>query len=345
MNGVSSPSSPPKNETTDRAGATPADFGDSDAEYQALSTQAAWRDFGHAGCVALSGPERIAFFGGLITQQVRHVSASRSVYAAMLSPQGRYLWDFTLVEHQDRLLLMTGPDRIAPLVQQIALYILRAKVQVTDASADFGRLGVAGPEADQAMQRIFPNQSLAQAEPGMTFSDGAVRGWRDPRHSGFGWRLLAPMDEMDALRHTLSTHLPPAGVTAWEAHRIGHGLPQGGHELRPGETLPLEARLHQLNGVDFAKGCYIGQETTARTHHRGTLKKGLFQVTFPEGTPVNPGDPVQHADGKEAGIITSSAPPKGIALALLRLESVAEPSRPLNVHDVEIKTKKPAWAS
>lgn len=332
--------------TTDRGAATPADFGDSVAEHRALSENAAWIDFSHISCVLLAGPERLAFLGGLVTNQVRHVSNSRSVYAAMLSPQGRYLWDFTMVDYmEEQLILVTEPDRVPELLQQIAMYILRAKVSVTDVRSSFGVLAVAGPAADQVLQRLFPSQNLANAELGATFvPEEGLRLWRDPRHPGFGWRLLLPISQLGLMRERLSVELSPAGFTAWEAYRIKQSLPRGGNELMPGETLALEAGLLELNGVDFGKGCYVGQETTARSHHRATLKKRLFQVTFKVGEVVLPGTPVLLADGKEAGIITSSASQIGTGLAILRLAEVAS-NQSLIAHEVAIIASKPVWAT
>lgn len=331
--------------TSDRGTSTPADFGDDEAEYHALTENAAWIDFSHQGCVALSGPERIPFLGGLVTNQVRHVSKTRSVYAAMLTPQGRYLWDFTMVDDPEQLFLITEPDRVPELVQQIAMYILRAKVDVTDKQTAFGILGVAGPSADQKVKQLFPSLILDHAKLGATFApEEKIHLWRDPRHPGFGWRLLLPTPQLAAMRERLSVVLPPAGFTAWEAYRIQQSLPRGGNELIPNETLPLEAGLLELNGMDFGKGCYVGQETTARTHHRATLKKRLFQVTFAVGASLLPGTPVQLPDGKEAGIVTSSSRPMGTGLAILRLTDVAS-NQPLAAHGVAVTAHKPTWAT
>lgn len=330
--------------TTDRGEPTPADFGDSEEEWLTLSEKAAWVDFSHMGCIALSGPERVTFLGGLVTNQVRHVTKTRSIYSAMLTPQGRFLWDFTIVEGQEHLLLITEPDRVPERIQQLSFYILRAKVQPTDECAALGVLGVAGPLADQAIQQLFPPLEPTRMVPGATFApEENVYLWRDPRHPGFGWRLLLPTAHLAAMRARLSALLKPAGFTAWEAYRIRLALPRAGNELISQETLPLEAGLLELNGVDFGKGCYIGQETTARTHHRGTLKKRLFQVTFPVGESLLPRTQVLLPDGKEVGVITSSAPQIGHGLAILRLAEVAC-NEPLRAGGVTVVAHKPTWA-
>ncbi|MEO5348763.1 MAG: hypothetical protein H7836_03860 [Magnetococcus sp. YQC-3] len=335
--------------TTDRGEPTPADFGDPTGEYTCLMEKAAWVDFSHQGKVALTGRECVDFFAGLTTNQVRHVSTARSLYSALLTPQGRYLWDFTLLadggaEEQPGLLLISEPDRIAELVQQIAFYRLRAKIQITDRSRDFILLGLVGPEADLAIQQIFPDLPLTESTAGATFAPATgARLWRDPRHGAFGWRLLIPVAQWITMREQLLAARPLAGFTAWESCRIQHALPRGGNELIPNETLPLEAGLWEMNGVDFAKGCYLGQETTARTHHRATLKKSLFQVVGAPGSTWAPGTDVVRADGKESGKITSHCPRTGTALALLRSEDVVQ-HQPLSVQGAPVTINKPSWA-
>ncbi|MEO5362006.1 MAG: hypothetical protein H7838_00050 [Magnetococcus sp. DMHC-8] len=336
--------------TTDRELPVPADFGDSVREYDLLMEQAAWVDFSHMGMVSLSGPEHVAFLGGLTTNQVCHVAASRSLYSALLTPQGRYLWDFTLVAHgadqePPGLLLITEPDRVPALLQQLAFYRLRAKVQITDERSRFGLLGLIGPAVDQALGALFPGLALAGAAPGATFApEPGMRLWRDPRQEKFGWRLLLPVDRWSSMEEQLVAALAPAGWTAWEACRIRHALPRGGNEWIPDETLPLEAGLLEMNGVDFGKGCYVGQETTTRTHHRGTIKRRLFRLTGPAGVAWAAGTTVQRPDGKVAGMITSSCSQTGASLALLQLADVAHAQGTLFVQAHPMVVDKPAWA-
>lgn len=336
--------------TTDRDAPTPADFGNPEAEYTRLMEKAAWVDFSHLGKVALSGRECVEFFGGLTTNQVRHVSATRSIYSAMLTPQGRFLWDFTLLATgtpagEEGLLLITEPDRVPALMQQIAFYRLRAKVQITDARQAFHLLGFVGPEAGQVVGDLFPEVPLAEAGLGATFAPRAgLHLWRDPRHAAFGWRLLIPAEQWITISEWVLTQLPPAGFAAWEGYRIQHGLPRGGNEWTPDATLPLEAGLLEMNGVDFGKGCYVGQETTARTHHRGTLKRRLYQVVGAPGCSWAAGTVVYRADGRESGVITSHCVHTGTALALLRITDMEEPQPTLTVQGERVAVRTPPWA-
>ena len=337
----------PSEWTDDRGGKTPAHYGDARAEYEQLCQRAAWLEFSHGGLIAVSGPERVAFLGGLITNQVRKVGEEQTVYAAMLTPQGRFLWDFTIVSHQERLLLATEPDRVAELAQRLSMYLMRSKAQVAVlAAGEFSLLGVAGPDADAVVADLFSLPAVAAATLGATFSpDAETRLWRDPRHAAFGWRMLVPAAAADALRQRLAKALPGAGFTAWQAYRVHCCLPRGGSELIPDKTLPLEAGLEDLHGVVFDKGCYVGQETTARTKHRGTLKKRLFQVRFAEdGAPLPSGTPLLNPNGKEVGVLATVSEQAGAALAVLRLSDVAK-NETLTAMAREVTVHKPEWAS
>ncbi|MBF0623725.1 MAG: folate-binding protein YgfZ [Magnetococcales bacterium] len=332
----------------DRGQRTPGHYGDPAAERAALASGCALIDLSHGGVVALAGAERMSFLSGLITNQIKEVSPERSLYAALLSPQGRFLWDFTLVALGEELLLVTEPARVAALVERLHMYKLRAKITITDASQRFGLLAVAGPAAGAAMAAAFPGQITAEAAPGATRAPaGEVRLWRDPRHPAFGWRLLAPAAELDAYWSRLGERIPPAGFLAWEDHRIGHALPRGGADLIPEQTLPLEAGFLELNGVSFTKGCYVGQETTARTHHRGTLKQRLHQVSFPPGAALSCGLTVTtRGGGKEVGTLTSLSPQadRGLGLAILRRSDVTGGAA-LEANGVALAAHKPDWAT
>jgi folate-binding protein YgfZ len=144
----------------------------------------------------------------------------------------------------------------------------------------------------------------------------------------------------------LAKKIQPAGELAWESYRILKGLPRGGKELIPGTTLPLEAGLLDLNGVSFQKGCFVGQETTARTHHRGTLKKRLFRVILEDNGSMAVGTTILTPSKKEAGTLTSAICHDGSCqgLAILRLSDVVE-GKQLTVAGQKVTAHKPDWAS
>ncbi|MBF0183694.1 MAG: folate-binding protein YgfZ [Magnetococcales bacterium] len=341
----------PLNWTTDRGATVVADFGDPAAEYLQLEQQAAWVNFSHMGKISITGPERVSFFGGLTTNQLNRLAADRSLYSALLTPQGRFLWDLTLLdygfqEQAEQLLLISEPDRLAELQQQILFYRLRTKIKLEACSQSLLLLGLIGPQATAAVRALFPALQVTEATLGQTWIPApGWRLWLDPRHEKFGWRLLLPQEGWSTMSERFAKLLPPAGWTAWQRYRIHHALPRGGNEWTPNVTLPLEAGLLELNGVDFSKGCYVGQETTTRTHHRGTLKKRLFRLSAPPGLSWATPLAVQRPDGKEIGQLTSYCPQSGAGLAILHSADVEHAHAALLIAGQTVTAEKPSWAS
>jgi folate-binding protein YgfZ len=216
--------------------------------------------------LALTGGDREEFLQNLVTNDVRKAKGSL-VYAALLTPQGKYLADFFIVGQEDRLLLDVATPLAAGLMQRLSMYRLRADVQIAETGLIVSRGTGAAPE-------------------------GALP---DPRGPTMGWRLYGESDLSDG--------------TDWDAVRVGHLVPASGVELTP-ETYILEAGFERLNGVDFRKGCYVGQEVTARMKHKTELKKGLARVAVTGG--AAPGTPVM-AGEKEAGTLHTVAGGEGLA--------------------------------
>lgn len=214
----------------------------------------------------VDGPDRIDFLQGLVTNDVRRAP----VWAAMLTPQGKYLADFLVVPHGDGLLIDVDARLAGDLARRLSMYRLRADVRIGPAA-----LGVAcgtGPAPQ-----------------------GAIT---DPRHPALGWRLYGTDAQGD-------------DGTDRDAIRVAHCIPQTLIELIPNETFILEAGFEQLNGVDFRKGCYVGQEVTARMKHKTELRKGLVTVTVGGAVPV--GTPILTVDGREAGTLFTQSGGRGIA--------------------------------
>ncbi|MGN7611823.1 CAF17-like 4Fe-4S cluster assembly/insertion protein YgfZ [Magnetococcales bacterium HHB-1] len=329
---------------------TPTLFSDPSKEQQALAEQCALVDFSHMGLVEISGEERQTFLSGLITNQIRKVTANQAIHTAFLSPQGRFLWDFTIIEHQDRYFLATEPGVVMDIGQRLMMYILRSQVKLRNASQDYAILGIVGPQAGATLGRFHPELDLSEAQEGDCFiplldgQDQGLKLWCDPRHKDYGWRLLVPKAHFDQIWQALFEEITPAGLTAWTHHRIDKALPRGGEDLIHDKTLPLEAGFLDLNCVDFQKGCYIGQETTTRTHHRGTIKKRLYKITLPGKTSASLGDAVLTSSGKEVGIISSLSiqEPQSVALGLLRVSDCEEA---LTVAGEAVQVEKPGWVT
>ncbi|MEO5365039.1 MAG: hypothetical protein H7831_01510 [Magnetococcus sp. WYHC-3] len=333
--------------TRDREQDTPARFFHGRDEAVALTQGSALLDLTHLALVAVNGEQRVEFLSGLITNQIRKVRPDQTIYAALLSPQGRYLWDFTLIEDAGTFHLVTDPDRVDALAGRLAMYLLRTRAGVTRDAGSRGVLGLVGPGAAATLAKTL-ELPLPEAPPlgwSIPLPGGGVL-WQDPRHAAFGWRLSAPREQLPLLWDRLAATAVPCGLEAWEYYRMAHALPRGGAELQPDVTLPLEAGLVDLHAIDFTKGCYVGQETTARTHHRGTVKKHLYRLTFAGPSLPAPGTPVLRGE-REAGSVSSVAAGQDrlLGLAILRDGDVADAAEPLTVAGQPVQVQRPAWAT
>ena len=222
--------------------------------------------------LAVTGSEREKFLQGLITNDIGKLKDGL-LYAALLSPQGKYLADFFLRAEGEAILIDADAAQAPALLQRLNMYRLRADAAISPTGLSVRR--GTGPAPADAL--------------------------RDPRHAALGWRAYGAQAGDDG--------------TDWDAIRVAHVIPESGIELVPNETYILEAGFERLNGVDFRKGCYVGQEVTARMKHKTELKKGLAQVEIEGAAPV--GTPITAA-GKPAGTLyTRSA---GRAIAYLRFE-------------------------
>lgn len=247
------------------------------------------------GVVEVEGEDARALLQRLITNDVDALKPGEARYAALLTPQGKVSVDFLVADRSsdaaDRFLLDCPLHRAADLAAALTRYRLRAKVLVADLSAACGVLASwpGPPEVPEAV-------------------------YRDPRHPDLGYRaIVARPSVMDGAA------MAEAG-RAYAAHRIACAVPAGGLDFTYGDTFPHDANLDRLNGVDFGKGCYIGQEVVSRVHHRGTARKRIEPVTF-VGPPPRVGADVTVG---EIVVGTMGSSQSGRGLAMVRVDRIAE---------------------
>lgn len=253
------------------------------------------------GVIGIEGPDRVAFLQGLVSNDVEKAAPGRAVWSALLTPQGRYLAEFFILATGEALLLDAPRAAIPDLVRRLSRFRLRSKVELHDRSDAFAvHAAWAGrPEIDDAIIAA------------------------DPRLPEAGYRVLAPAPRADARE-----------ATTYLAHRLALGLPDHA-DLEAEKTLLLEAGFGDLDGIDWDKGCYMGQELTARTRYRGLVKRRLVPVNG-AGT-LAPGATVM--DGtREAGEIRSALGRRG--LALLRLDSLGSA---LSADGIALTPDLPPW--
>lgn len=279
------------------------------------------------GHLAVAGPDARELLQGLLTNDLRRLAPDRALHAALLTAQGKYLVDMVLHDDgQGGIVLDVQADRLALLLQRLTLYRMRAAVTLE-----------AQPDASVTVAVVGPGAANACGLPdsaGAALIDHGLLLAVDPRRAELGGRVLGPAEQVAAWLERAG--IAPGPFATWDRTRIAWGVPDGTRDLVPEKTTLLEAGFDALDGVAFDKGCYVGQELTARTHYRGLLKRRLVPVQVlgpcpPAGTPVT-------ADGRDAGELRSAS--GDVALALLRLDQLAGE---LRCGLATLRLRPPAW--
>jgi tRNA-modifying protein YgfZ len=258
-----------------------------------MMVKAAWLE--DRGVVRVAGEDAGVFLQGLLTNDVEGLAPGEARYAALLTPQGKILFDMLIVRVPAAagatFLLDCAASQAADLAKRLGFYRLRARATIANESAGQGVIAGWGNEPED----------LA----------GAVV-YRDPRASGLGWRAILPRDKAAAIGAESSGD--------YEALRISLAVPKGGVDFAYGDAFPHDANLDILRGVDFDKGCYVGQEVVSRMKHRGTARKRIARVKT-AGPAPEPGTPILD---RELAVGTLGSSSGREALALLRLDRVED---------------------
>jgi tRNA-modifying protein YgfZ len=252
------------------------------------------------GVVKVSGEDARNFLNGLITTDLEELRPGLGRFGALLTPQGKIVTDFLITEappgHGGGFLIDTPRALAKGLADKLGFYKLRAKVVVENLSDSLGVL--AAWDGEPAMQ------------PDLSFAD--------PRNAALGWRILIPEELKQKLADLMGAELVDSDV--YEAHRIATGVPRGGLDFMYGDAFPHETNMDRLHGVDFDKGCYVGQEVVSRMQHRGTARTRTVKIIL-DGPSPEPGATILAGD-KQVGTIGSTAGQNG--LALVRTDRVAD---------------------
>lgn len=282
------------------------------------------------GLLEVSGEDRVAFLQGLVTNDVTKASDQRAIFAALLTAQGRYLFDFFIFALGDALYLDTEAARLPELRRRLSLYKLRSKVVLADASP---RLAVAVAFGGDSPASL----GLAGEGSAKAFAGGIA--FADPRLLALGLRLVLPRATGFAALETAG--FARANEALYDVHRLRLGIADGSRDLPPEKALLLESGFDEMNGIDWQKGCYMGQELTARMKYRALVKKRLLPVTVAGDLP-SAGTPVM-LGAEEAGELRSGR--DGRALALLRLDAAEASAEgtPLLAGGARVTPEKPGW--
>ena len=272
----------------------------------------------------MTGADAHKLLQSVITNDMDGLSVAPALHTGLLSPQGKILFEFFVVKAGDGFLLDVARDQASALTRRLAMYKLRADVQIADISDAMHVFAVWGDDP-------YSFDSMAET---VTFTD--------PRLAAMGLRIITLAKFATSVAQ--ATNGLDATVEAYAAHRIALGVPEGGKDFAFGDAFPHEALLDQLNGVSFTKGCYVGQEIVSRMEHRGTARKRIVPIASATplpatGTDIKAGEVTIGALGSVSG---------SQGLALLRLDRVAEFAAQgvaLTAGDAIITVNIPSWAT
>ncbi|MBC8267929.1 MAG: folate-binding protein YgfZ [Rhodospirillaceae bacterium] len=285
------------------------------------------------GLLSVSGEDARDFLQGLVSNDVTMVSPERALYSALLSPQGKFLHDFFICQFDDGLLIDCESERLDDLKRKLTMYKLRSKVDLVDRSEEFCVAALIGDGVADALE-LDTREGLAKA-----FLGGVV--FIDPRLAEIGGRAVIPQSGAEA--SLINAGFPTGTLDQYETARLHLGLPDGSRDMIVDKAILLENGFNELNGVDWDKGCYMGQELIARTHYRGLVKKRLMPVRV-EGPLPAPGTPLMLGD-KQAGEMRSGLGDQGLAMIRLEhFESVMESGEALSAEGTHLHPIKPDWA-
>jgi tRNA-modifying protein YgfZ len=248
----------------------------------------------------VTGEDRLAFLQGLISNDVMAIAPGRGIWSALLTPQGKWLADFFLIAEPERLLLDAEAAQAEMLMAKLLRFRLRSKVAMA----------------------LLPGWVVQVGWGGAALPEGATP---DPRLDEAGWRWASPSPMAD-----------DATADDYDAHRLRLGLPDGSRDMQAEHSVLLEAGFDELHGVSWSKGCYMGQELTARTKYRGLVKRRLVPIEVEGPLPAR-GTAVT-LNGAEVGEMRSGR--EGMGMALLRLSALGQP---LECGEARLHPRIPAW--
>jgi tRNA-modifying protein YgfZ len=272
------------------------------------------------GVIKVSGIDARDFLNGLVTTDVTLLHPGLGRFGALLTPQGKITIDFLITEassgHGGGFLIDCPRALAQALADKLGFYKLRAKVTVENLSDNLGVLAAWDGEP--------------VVKPDLTFAD--------PRNAALGWRILIPADLAQKVADLIGAELVDS--SAYDAHRIASGVPRGGLDFSYGDAFPHETNMDRLHGVDFDKGCYVGQEVVSRMQHRGTARTRTLRLIV-DGPAPEPGAVILAGD-KPVGTMGSTA--GGHALGLIRVDRAADAldaGTPLNAGGIAVRVAEP----
>lgn len=271
----------------------------------------------------VSGADRIEFLQGIVSNDVAKAGRDRGVWAAFLTPQGKYLHDFFLAADGESILLDCERARVDDLRRRLRRYTLRSDARVE--------------AADDLSVALTSGEAALSSETSPDTASGIAACFPDPRHRDAGCRIIGEAAAVGAAMEAAG--LAPADPRDWDRRRLALGLPDGARDLEVERSTLAEGNADLLGGIDWEKGCWMGQEVTARMHYRGLAKRRLTPMRVDGAMPA-PGAAVER-DGRPAGICRSSA--GDLVMVLARTETIDPAAAGLRAGEARLHPAPPDW--
>lgn len=245
--------------------------------------------------IAINGSDTEKFMQGLITNDIGKVTEREAIYALMLTPQGKYLFDFFIIKHDGGYLIDCAAEQIEKIIKKLSMYKLKSDVKIIDISKQYEIFAVI--EGDVSNDMIS---------------------YQDPRNEKMGRRVVIDIIRSSVYQEMVGRELESESYSIYNHLRISLAIPCGIDDMEPEKSFPHEFNMDNLNAIDYKKGCYVGQEVTARVHYKGTLRKTIYKIKSDKPLPQR-GSEIR-MDGHMAGTMLSSE--GNIGLAVLNIEDV-----------------------
>lgn len=274
--------------------------------------------------IHMKGADAETLLQGLITFDMERLKTNDSGFGALLTPQGKVLFDFIILPMGDGFLFDTLAGAGSDLLKRMSMYKLRSDVQLEDVSDAYSVLAFVPSSPDDALPKL---------------SDPIVS---DPRHVGLGYRAYVPVADVDVVLAKANVSLDTS--SSYTAKRVELAIPEAPVDYKYADVFPHDINLDQMHGVGFDKGCFVGQEVVSRVKHRGTARKRIVIVSSDDKLP-EPGTDIQ-SENKSIGTLGSVADNKGLAMVRLdKVNDVLEEGRNINAGDVRVTPALPDWVS
>lgn len=280
-------------------------FGHAASELMSATNENTICDLSHLGLLVLSGVDAYTFLQGQVTNDVQKLDGTQSHYTAYCTPKGRMLALFLAFSHEKKLYLQFSRPILATIMKRLKMYVMRSKVDINDASDEFVRLGINGPDVAELLKKKLANIPSQDYET-ISFKHGLII--KLPSiHGHSRYEVIIESAQAPDVWNALSQVCKPVGKPCWDWLDIQTGLPEV-QEKTQDQFVPQMLNLDVLNGINFKKGCYTGQEIVARTHYLGKVKRRTYLASISTNESPREGDSVLDLTQSEVGQIVRIAP-------------------------------------